>query len=110
MNIDWEALEAEVELASARIPAMGDAHRTARSCSGQLGQLWCAKPHDLSRDPVHVSAHRDYGVIAVWSEEGGPPQVNMRLFERVGPLGMCWLLGSLDPGTIVLASPRQENA
>lgn len=108
MITDWDALEAELEAESGRIPEMGTPYRSGRSCPGTLGQMWCVKPHDLSRDPVHVASHRDYGVIAVWSAEGGPPQINMRLYERVGVLGMCYLFGSLDPGTVVLVHPREN--
>jgi hypothetical protein len=109
MIIDWDLMEAEVEGLDQRVPPIGATYRLGRACPHQLGQMWCVKVHDVDRDPVHVCAHKDYGVIAVWSHEGGPPQINQRLYERVGVLGMCYLFGSLEPGTIVLVTPK-ENA
>lgn len=107
--IDWDAMEAEVQAANYRVPPMGAPYRTTRACPAHLGQMWCVKPHNVERDPVHVAAHKNYGVIAVWSAHGGPPQINSRLFERVGLDAMCWLLADPDPAPIVLVKPR-ENA
>lgn len=108
MTVDWQALEQEVQAISHRIPAMGERYRNTVSCPAVLGRMGCVKVHDPARDPVHVASHPAYGVVALWSENGGPPQINSLLAERIGVGNVEYVFGvrwhSLDS---LLVEPKE---
>lgn len=110
IEIDWEALEHDVMDINQRVPAIGMPYPTAVSCAAILGRLGCVKYHDAREDPVHVAAHRDYGVLALWSEDGGPAQLNKHLVQRCGPEGLMFMFGPTAVETFVLVEPREEPA
>lgn len=104
--VDWAAHEADLDLIDKRVPAMGAPYRTARACPTSLGEMWCVKPHATEADPVHVAAHRNYGVVALWSDEGGPPQINARLARRVGLHWLAYLFGDTK---LILVEPHDDG-
>jgi hypothetical protein len=101
VTVDWNALEQDVQGINHRVPAMGATYRHSIACPATLGRMGCVKVHDPARDPVHVASLPSYGVVALWSECGGPPQINAYLVDRIGLDNVEYVFGTRRDSLLV---------